>query len=149
MQALRQPFSSGEFMPHGYFYLRNSRLVWLHVVSDSLIALAYTWVPMSVVCFGACGATHATEVWALWHSNCWLSGAVQAVTARRDRLDQVTGFAKVTRDVTKRKWAEGSLRKQNEDPARRAIELEASDRELDAFAHSISHELRAPLRSQA
>jgi len=76
-------------------------LVWLHVVSDSLIALAYFSIPFTLihfirkrrdlpfnwifVCFGAfilaCGATHAMEIWTLWHATYWLSGAVKIITA--------------------------------------------------------------------
>ncbi|MBV9339740.1 MAG: PAS domain S-box protein, partial [Acidobacteria bacterium] len=90
-----------EFMPHGYCYLWNSRLVWLHVISDTLIFLAYLSIPFTLVyfvrrrrdlpfnwmflCFGtfivACGLTHAMEVWTLWHANYWFSGAVKAITA--------------------------------------------------------------------
>jgi hypothetical protein len=32
-------FAPSDFMPHGYCYLWNSGLVWLHVISDSLVAL--------------------------------------------------------------------------------------------------------------
>ena len=101
MDFLGAFFSPNDFMPHGYCYLWNTRLVWLHVVSDSLIALAYFSIPITLVhfirkrrdlpfnwmfvCFGvfilACGATHAMEVWTLWHATYWLSGAVKAVTA--------------------------------------------------------------------
>ncbi len=101
MDFLRAFLSPNDFMPHGYCYLWNTRLVWLHVVSDSLIALAYFSIPITLihfirkrrdlpfnwmfVCFGvfilACGATHAMEVWTLWHASYWLSGAVKAVTA--------------------------------------------------------------------
>jgi PAS domain S-box-containing protein len=79
----------------------NRRLVLLHVTSDTLIALAYFSIPLTLIyfvrkrrdlpfhwmflCFGvfiwACGATHAMEVWTLWHANYWFSGAVKAVTA--------------------------------------------------------------------
>ena len=41
MHVLRVLFSANGFMPHGYCYLWNPGLVWLHVLSDSLIALAY------------------------------------------------------------------------------------------------------------
>jgi hypothetical protein len=33
--------TSGPFMPHGHCYLWEPALVWLHGVSDALIALAY------------------------------------------------------------------------------------------------------------
>ncbi len=41
MHFLDALFSSGPFMPHGYCYMWVPGLVWLHVISDSLIALAY------------------------------------------------------------------------------------------------------------
>ena len=53
---------------------------------------------------------------------------------------QLVGFAKVTRDLTERKANEERLR-------RYAAELESTNAELDAFAYSVSHDLRAPLRS--
>src|SRR5271156_6333671 len=88
-------------MPHGYCYLWQPALIWLHVVSDILIALAYFSIPLTLiyfirkrrdvpfnwvfVCFGsfilACGATHAMEVWTLWHATYWLSGGVKLITA--------------------------------------------------------------------
>src|ERR1700760_2180986 len=74
-------------------------LGWLHVISDSLIALAYLSIPFTLayfvrrrtdlpfnwmfLAFGifilACGATHAMEVWNLWHADYWLAGSVKAV----------------------------------------------------------------------
>jgi PAS domain S-box-containing protein len=101
MDFLRQLFGSGDFMPHGYCYLWNPGLVWLHVISDALIALAYFTISVTLlwfvrkrrdlpfswifVLFGifivACGATHLMEIWNLWHASYWLAGIVKAVTA--------------------------------------------------------------------
>ena len=101
MGLLRQLIGSGDFMPHGYCCLWNYGLVWLHVISDSLIAGAYFTIPVTLlwfvrkrrnlpfsrifVLFGifiiACGATHLMEIWNLWHANYWLAGAAKAVTA--------------------------------------------------------------------
>ncbi len=101
MEFLRQLFSSRDFLPHGTCYLWNARLIWLHVISDSLIALAYMSIPITLVhfvrkrkdvpfnwmflCFGvfivACGMTHVMEIVTLWRSTYWLSGVVKAVTA--------------------------------------------------------------------
>ena len=101
MQILDALFSSGPFMPHGYCYLWVPWLVRLHVISDSLIALAYLSIPFTLayfvrrrtdlpfdrmfLAFGifilACGATHAMEVWNLWHADYWLAGVIKAIAA--------------------------------------------------------------------
>ena len=90
------------FLPHGFCYDWNPRLVWTHVVSDMVIALSYlaisttlAWlvykcrgdVPFSwiLVAFGAfiiaCGGTHFVEVITLWKPYYWLSANVKVVTA--------------------------------------------------------------------
>jgi PAS domain S-box-containing protein len=101
MEWLKNIFSSGGFRPHGYCYLWDRGLLWLHLSSDVLIALAYFSIPITVVyfarkrrdlpfhwmllCFGlfivACASTHVMEVWTLWHATYWLSGIVKAITA--------------------------------------------------------------------
>jgi len=49
-------------------------------------------------------------------------------------------------DITGRKRWEEEIQTLNQELARRSVALEASNKELEAFAYSISHDLRAPLR---
>jgi len=50
------------------------------------------------------------------------------------------------RDISDRKLQEEEVRKLNTELNSRITELDISNRELDAFSYSVSHDLRAPLR---
>ena len=90
------------FLPHGFCYLWDPRLLWTHFWADLLIGLAYVTIsfslaylvhkarrdiPFSVafVAFGlfiiTCGLTHFMGLWTLWEPVYWLEGGVKVVTA--------------------------------------------------------------------
>ena len=100
MEFLRHLFSS-DFMPHGHCYLWQPAIVWLHVVSDGLITLAYYSIPVALVSFlrkrkdipfnwvfwmfggfiFACGTTHLMNIWTVWIPMYRLDGIVKLCTA--------------------------------------------------------------------
>jgi PAS domain S-box-containing protein len=94
-------FSAENFIPHGHCYLWKPGLVWMHLLSDLLIGIAYYSIPATLIyfvgkrqdlpfrsmfgLFGAfivsCGTTHFMAVWTLWHPIYWVSGLLKAITA--------------------------------------------------------------------
>ncbi len=134
-------------MPHGFCYFWDPGLVWLHVISDSLIALAYFAIPVMLVWFVrrrrdvpftwmfvlfgvfivACGTTHLMEVWNIWHANYWVDGVIKAITAAASvptaiLLAQMMPRALSLPNVSQ--WMQANAQLEKEVRERRDIELQ-------------------------
>jgi PAS domain S-box-containing protein len=68
---------------------------------------------------------------------------------RRDEQARPVAVLETSNDITERKRREEEIQGLNQELAKRSTELEAINKELEAFAYSVSHDLRAPLRHVA
>src|SRR5579884_79690 len=135
IEFLKSLFSSEGFMPHGHCLLWKPSAVWLHVISDSSITLAYYSIPITLLYFvrkrralafqwvflmftafiSGCGTTHPMEIWTLWVPTYWLDGIVKALTALLSLVTAVAIVPLVPQVLSLRSPAE----------------LEAANRELE------------------
>jgi PAS domain S-box-containing protein len=68
---------------------------------------------------------------------------------RRAESGRPAATLETNNDITERKRREEEIQNLNQELARRSAALESANKELEAFAYSVSHDLRAPLRHMA
>ncbi len=161
---------SSAFMPHGHCYLWLPGLLWLHVVSDLLIGLAYIGISLVLylmvrklrmpfsplfiafgLFIGLCGITHFMAVWTVWNPDYWADGLIKGATAAAS-VATAAGLFFIRSQVENVVYA---ARLSEE----RRVQLESTLAELQLlyqkvkdmdelktqFFANVSHELRTPL----
>jgi PAS domain S-box-containing protein len=98
--TLESLFNTG-YMPHGHCYLWKPDILWLNVISDSMIAFAYFSIPVILyyfvkkrpelefkgifILFSAfillCGLTHVVSIFVIWHGAYGVHGLFKLATA--------------------------------------------------------------------
>lgn len=101
LAMLAQYRSGSDLLPHAFCISASPALLWVHLVSDALIAFAYLVIPWAMLHFThrrpdiplgwiswvfgafivACGLTHAFDVWTLFHPVYWAAGVTKAFAA--------------------------------------------------------------------
>ncbi len=127
-EFLKSLFISNWFIPYGHCDAEQPNLVWLHIISDIVIALAYYSIPILLVYFVrnrqevpfakillmfsifiiACGIIDLIDAPTLWHPIYGLSGFVKAIAAVVSLY--VVAILSTGEDTIERKQAEEALR---------------------------------------
>ena len=85
------------------------------------------------------------------HSSGQTTDVLYNATVYRNPAGETQGVFAAARDITRQKQAEEAIRRLNAELeqriAERTAQLEAANGELEAFAYSASHDLRAPLQT--
>ncbi len=95
-------FETDRYMPHGYCFLWQPELLWMHIISDVAIAAAYFSIPITIyyllrknaqtipyrwvlamfaVFILFCGLTHLIELVTLWRPYYYIEGIMKVLTA--------------------------------------------------------------------
>jgi PAS domain S-box-containing protein len=101
MAIISSIVNTSTLLPHGFCINWTPALLWLYVISDALIVLAYYSIPITLIYFVrnrkdlafskifimfgafilACGTTHLLGIITLWHPIYWLDASMKAFTA--------------------------------------------------------------------
>ncbi|CAG1020994.1 two-component system, sensor histidine kinase [Patescibacteria group bacterium] len=148
-----------DFIPHGYCLTWNSTLLWLTVISDSVMTLAYATYPIGITYFVCkrkdlhyrwlylgffiafiltCASTHLMSVITIWLPLYWLDAYVKAVSAF---VATATVFAIW--------WViPRALKLPSPEELKKALDAaETANKAKSVFLANMSHELRTPLNA--
>jgi signal transduction histidine kinase/CheY-like chemotaxis protein len=175
MDVLFDWLRPANFMPHGHCYLWRPDVLWLHVGSDTLIALSYYAIPLALAYFVRrrravlpywwvpalfamfiflCGTTHVMNIWTVWNPDYVPDGLVKLATGLASAATAVLVFASLPQALALRTPIElqrevdaqtAELLAVNARLERALARLAEADQRKNQFLATLAHELRNPL----
>ena len=158
-----------DFMPHGHCYMWRPDILWMHVISDAIIALSYYSIPLTLLFFlrkrpdipfpamivlfatfiVLCGTGHAIEIWTVWDPVYAFQGTWKAVTAFVSILTALAMVPIVPQVLAMRTPAEMQAEVDKTVEALRETQDQLVQNEkmasLGALVAGVSHEINTPL----
>jgi signal transduction histidine kinase/response regulator of citrate/malate metabolism len=142
-------FMNKFFMPHGHCYLWRPDVLWTHVISDTVTAVAYYSIPLALAYFASkrrdvpfrlilnffaafillCGTTHIVSIITVWSPIYVFEGVVKALTAAMSLVTAFLLIPLIPKALTMRSPAEleaANVRLGEEATRRREAEVKLS-----------------------
>jgi PAS domain S-box-containing protein len=158
MKFLLLDLFQDNFMPHGHCYFWTPEILWPHAISDSIIALAYSFIPLSLIYIFkkrsdfkfvwimilfaifilGCGLTHVMDVINIWQPWYRLDNTIRAITALAS-IGTAIVLVKITPQIIKiptaKQWEEinNELEDVNKELINQINELKLKDKTIEAF----------------
>lgn len=156
-------------MPHGMCYLWLPEILWMHVVADAVITLAYYSIPAGLVFFmrkrpdvhfgrlGAlfaafiflCGTTHLFGIWVVWHGDYGVQGLLKTLTAIVSIATAVAMWKllPMVLKIPSRQQLADQIADATAELTETNERLLQTNAELENFVSIASHDMKEPLRT--
>ncbi|WP_269541834.1 response regulator [Cerasicoccus fimbriatus] len=161
-----EDFCSTAFMPHGHCYMWDPWILWLHVVANGMVVVAYCSIPFGLFYFVrrrrdliyknvfllfalfilCCAATHAMAILTIWKPVYVAEGVVLLITGIVSMASAAVLFKLIPEALKLPNPQE--LRKTKhelQEEAKKLAQAEAASRMKSQFLANMSHEIRTPL----
>ena len=155
LDLIARILNSENLAPHGICLLWRPELIWMHVISDAVIGVAYFSIPLALAyfvsrrpdvvfswvfwCFAvfilACDTTHFFSIWTLWNPDYGTEAIIKAATAAASLATAIALWPLLPKALaipSPRQLQEANLALsqgvRDRDQALRALEAETSQR---------------------